>query len=480
MRWAELASLQKSLASRNSAAAASIDSFEFSKLSGVADASLEPTSGFISICGGTGTGKTAVLETIYYSLSSDDDPLPPSMDRISGTSFAASASYLNNVYQRSGTVDDIAERGEGYPPGVRLVTLDVRTSFIQRSFLDNDVEVLKEGVSSTQLDSPTVNALSLVCRKSYNSILYYEVEVEDGIYVPYFEIDESGLIYDSRSMSTGELSAFYLAWSCLVANAYGFLLVEEPEAYLPPQSHRAIIGLLAKFALAKRLAVVVTSHSVSIVSEVPDSGIISLRRDGAISTIIAAGEDRQRALKRLGLSPETRAIVLVEDSMAGAMLSEIISHAQMADYTRFEILIEPDGASAIIKNLEKFTANASSVRLFGALDGDQRSNRDKAKLKYPAILLPFEKQMETEILTTILSNIELFGEKSGRTADSIRDALSMSAGQDDHDRFRAVVAHLGMNEQQAVRISIDIWKDGRSEHYTSIERFVAELTELLK
>src|SRR5687768_8799100 len=79
VKLAKLNDLRRALEQRNPNAVPCIRSLAFSQLPGFADASIEPNASFLAICGGTGVGKTALLELIYTALAPipETDPTRP-------------------------------------------------------------------------------------------------------------------------------------------------------------------------------------------------------------------------------------------------------------------------------------------------------------------------------------------------------------------------------------------------------------------
>lgn len=76
MRLAELQKVKLDLSKRTREAASLIELVEIRDLPGFVDAALQPDTGFLVICGGTGVGKTALLDLLYCGLRSEDNPAP--------------------------------------------------------------------------------------------------------------------------------------------------------------------------------------------------------------------------------------------------------------------------------------------------------------------------------------------------------------------------------------------------------------------
>lgn len=480
MRLAELAALQEKLASRHPNAAPRIKKISLQGLPGVRDLDLRLDTGFLAICGGTGTGKSALIEAIYSSVKGEDDPQAFAAKRLEGTAYEIVVDTPDARFVRSGTLGGQDEAQDDYKPGARLVSLADRTSTLQQAFSELDLNVIKDGVSPVEMNDADREALSLVCGKHYQSVIYYELEIREGITAPFFEVVESpAMAYNSSTMSTGELSAFYLCWACLNAEAFGLLFVEEPEAFLPPASHRALVGLLGKHAIAKRLGLIITTHSTTVASEVPETSLVSLRRANSQSEPLV-GDVRARVLRRLGLVPPKRCVAIVEDRLAAQVLNEIISIGALDDYAQFEIIVEVDGASAIISALEKMPKDVLSILLLGVLDGDQAEELAASKVRYPTVLLPFDVQMEGVLIHALRHKLDELPSLIGRDIETIRDALAQHEGEDDHDRFRAIAGTLRVEDSALARIALRFWMESAEKNATAVRTLVATLIEQLK
>lgn len=445
MRLAELNKLREDLSSRHKAAAPSIESFRIKNLSGFADCVINPKGGFLVICGGTGVGKTTLLELLYSSLRGEDDPAPRNMSRLSGAFAEVNVAFPAEMKGNYRGIFTLDQAPAGVQTGVRFVGLEARTAEIQFALADEDFDVLKEGAGRKFFDRSLVDLVSLVCSKSYDRISFYETEIGDRN-VPIFEVEMDGLIYNSNSMATGELSVFYLAWVISTAPPYSILIIEEPEAHLPPLSHFAIFGLLARYTLKLKLCLVISTHSPTIASEVPDRSLVSIRRAGRQSILPVGIESKTKILARLGLQPRRQAVLFVEDNLARDVLYELIAEHEINSACFVEIHVCINGAGEIKTRLENIPSGLTSISFVGVLDGDMRQKSASWKTANPIVFLPFVKEMEVEFLDSAESSLANFAKRIGRKVDNLEYSLSSTQGQNYHDRYKNVSYKLRMDE----------------------------------
>lgn len=486
MRLAKLDDLCKSLKKRNNAPR--LARFKFSNLPGFGDTTLEPDKSFLAICGGTGVGKTAMLEVLHSAL----EPLTAGVGPKKGARFAAATVDViiangEDKYEVARTIADEPDADhDGWQPGVHLIRLETRTSYLPNHLSDANVALLKEGVEPSQLDKITIEIVRDACRKPYTAINVWEVEPEGGRTVPFFEVTLEGVAYDNRMMATGELSVLYLAWVLKAAVANAIILIEEPEAHLPPSSHAAVFALIANAALHKNLCVILTTHSSTIAEHVPDDCLVSVKSSGITSTLPQTAESKSRVLSRLGLRPKINACFFVEDALAQNVLTEILAAYDFGLVCNVEVVVAKSadkkgqgaGDGAIKKSIESLPDGIKTVRFVGAVDGDAKEGTKNWKCKDRLVFLPFAAAMEIELVQALEADIIKGAQALRRSVDSLSDALEATRGKDHHDRFKEIAAALGLGEPELTRGALDRWREGAGKS-TGVSRFAIEVARLL-
>ncbi len=476
MRIAELGRIRNALAKRHKDSAPAIESLELKGLPGFIDSKLNLGLGFLAICGGTGVGKTAFLELVYSALCATGDPAPRNTDRLSGCTISLAITCLGQSFTVNYTVEDQSEAvRSGYPHGARLISLEGRTILIQQNAASQDYGVVTEGLDFIEVDRKTRSTLSLICMKSYTAARYREIEV-GSIFFPFFEVEAEGIRYDSRSMATGELSAFYIAWACLTAEPYGMILIEEPEAYLPAHSHSAIFGLVASFSLSKHLGIIFTTHSPSIAMEVPDQFIFPIRRANGKSLFPVGRESKVRTLGRLGMGPSRNVIFFVEDKLGERVLGELLGMFDFASVAKVEIVIITDGAGGVKKTLGGIPGTIGSCTFIGIIDGDMRAEAASWQSKHPIVFLPFVQAMETELLEVSTLRKSRVARELNRSEDLIDDSLERSTGKDLHDRFNFVAESLNVPEEILIKACFNSWLM-TSSNRRAAQTFIKEVSK---
>jgi hypothetical protein len=480
VRLARLGDLRRALEKRNLASAPRLKRLKFSNLPGFDDSLIEPNTGFVGICGGTGVGKTAILELVCAALEPHEEGVELEVrSRLGTAQVDITIETSNGEYQSSTSPGEKPQSDRVGYPDFELARLETRTSYLKDFLNEGDLEVLKEGVDPYSLEEATVDIISGICRKPYKEIRIYEIEIDSGEFAPFFQVTLPEISYDSRSMATGELSVLYLAWVLRTSNPNSIILIEEPEAHLPPSSHAAVFALIADAALRGNLCVIITTHSPTIAEHIPHSGLVSIKTTGLRSSIPRKKEARMRVLSRLGLRPKIGACLFVEDAVAAVTLREILAWFEFHIVCTIEVVNLQKGDGAVKNAVESLPATVTSIRFAGVLDGDAKTAAKKWKCKDSLAFLPFDKAIEQELLSALESAPEKSAESLGRPHDALEDALETTLGQDHHDRFKAIANQLTMAPEELVRGALDRWKK-KPGRRTKVNRFAIELARLLK
>jgi hypothetical protein len=473
----------RALAKRGADQAPCLEEFSFTNLPGFTDGAVRPEAGFVAICGGTGSGKSALLGLLNLALSpSSRDQDTANYARLGQASMRVKVSspggkLFEQIHDRT---KQEAELGDDYEPGVTFVDLVRRTSEIRSYFFQNDVEVAKEGKAPFAFGEDTLSLISQACRRSYRSAIGYEVEInENDEVLPFFEVDDGWASYDSRSMASAELSVFYLAWILHRAEPLSIVLIEEPETYLPPSSHPLVFSLISHAAVTKRLAVIITTHSPYVASNSPAKSLVSIRRAGGKSVVPATAESRAKVLSRLGLTPQVSAILFVEDQLAARVLNEIIEIFELRSVCNVEVVPTSDGHGGIKKALEAIPKTVRSVSFVGVIDGDAEAETEKWAKGFDIIYLPFRQYMENELIEAAQKHPVKFAEEVGRSVTRVEDALAGTQGLEGHDRFVFLGDMLGKTEDQFSAIACQRWMK-EIKNRTATKKFVRDLSGILK
>ena len=193
-----------------------------------------------------------------------------------------------------------------------------------------DFEDMKAEFEILGPDSDRRDDVQQIIGREYESIDWYALEVEpedkdvaerfrwggEQSLLPYFEAKYRGLDYTSRDMGLGEFSIHFLFW---ILEQYRdvedlTLLLDEPDAYLPPIGASGLVTRLLKICLDRNWQVILTTHSSEIISQAVDEGafvLLQLDTDGDGTAVHS--KDDPTVADMLLEQPPFRHVLFVED-----------------------------------------------------------------------------------------------------------------------------------------------------------------------
>jgi len=243
------------------------------------------------IFGLNGTGKTRLLSSLSDSM--DGSPI---------VSMYALANYLLHDFGKRDDIDDL--RDENGP------------------------------LSDDKVMSAAVGDL---VRRDYESITWHVVSIVDSPFldvvgedvVPIFSARHKGIDYDFRNMGLGELSAHLLMWIL----SYGkdtqkpALLLDEPEAFLPPPSRTVLLAHLLETCITGGRPLVIASHSMELIQPALDANAAIMLTDMApqVSSVLGPSPElAERVAGVYGRTQEVDRIFFLEDEAAFMLWQEMI------------------------------------------------------------------------------------------------------------------------------------------------------------
>ncbi|MEJ6789525.1 AAA family ATPase [Brevundimonas sp. BR2-1] len=193
----------------------------------------------------------------------------------------------------------------------------------------------------------------------------------------------SGAAYTGFDMGGGESSVIVLLSRLQAIPVGGLVVIEEIELGLHAEAQIRLIEILLGFCADRRLQIICTTHSETIIDAVPRRARILLRRNGQehealdnVSTRFAIHEMAGRAQPELLVYTEdTFASVIVEEAIAGphrtrVSIRDVGSNATLARQSIAHLRMNPQ-----IKALSVFDGDCTEAQVNGWLR-DERAERE--------------------------------------------------------------------------------------------------------
>lgn len=334
---------------------------------------------------------------------------------------------------------------------------------------------LLEAVGSRTWDDGQVSLAAWALGRTYQDIRVFEIEDTnlDDEYLPFFEVASHGVEYSSFDMGLGELALLTLLWRLWRVQSRTVVFLEEPETYLSSTTSAAVMDVLAELIEERGLYGVVTTHSSTVIENVPlDSLRLVERRDGRI--MVSKVGSRFEIQRHLGLRNVRTSVILVEDVVAKLVLEEMLGALGSEIPLLCSILSVQDGVTDVTTIVSRFP-QADRVVVVGVVDGDQTISAAPRLAKLPGHVSPEELLSEWIVDRTVE-----FASAIGREESRLNRAIGEAEGYDPHDFFGALAENLGGSRESFIRSAVRVWMedDANRKIAKSLDEEIAAMLEV--
>jgi AAA domain, putative AbiEii toxin, Type IV TA system len=324
-----------------------------------------------------------------------------------------------------------------------------------------------------QLDHDELQLLSFILNKKYDAAAIYEIDdYQEEDPFPIITVIESGVPYDIRTMSLGEISVFTIFWNLHRAQKNSLVLLEEPETFLSPVSQGAFLDYLASICVQKQLTLVLTTHSPQMFSRLSKDQVrFSYRTD--VGAALADDSQFDTMRHAVGISSPVDRIILVEDRAAREFVMNVLRKMDHSFLLRSEV-IDVGGMGKINSICETFPGGIKSFSMIGLYDGDVRAEVLALKPSWETVFLPGEEPIEVMFQQIIEIDPAFVAARLGRSVGDLEVILAKIRGLDHHDWFEEFVKELHVSYPELMSVCFDYWKsDARNE--ADVDNFLVDL-----
>ena len=297
--------------------------------------------------------------------------------------------------------------------------------------------------------------------------VYQRVEVtniEEGYeefnIIPFFTVEVDGAQYDSRNMGLGELSLFYFCWLFTYmskASNEKFLLVEEPESFLPPSTQEKLSNVFAMIASVQGIPLFVSTHSEHILKRVPRTHVQVMKR--SISGVRCFNaSDSNEPLKLLGLQAPKIGVLLFEDVVAGIFIRALL-RPSLKFVTDSFYYHNSTSDGDILEDLKRFPSRLECFNFIGVFDGDCRGRIEKNVAKGAKYCFLPQNKAPEELLIDLVVNYDAdeLAKKLQISNVDLLGAIDSAAGSNHHDYFYIFSRAIDKDYNVIVTKICDIW-----------------------
>jgi energy-coupling factor transporter ATP-binding protein EcfA2 len=271
----------------------------------------------------------------------------------------------------------------------------------------NDIPEMEEETGPLTLNADVVSHVRRIVGREYDDIQWFALDLapsdeDDGTFlwasdqslVPHFRATYKGLEYSTLDMGLGELSVHVLFW---VLEQYRdvpgvTLLLDEPDAYLPPIGSERILARLQDVCLRRNWDLVVSTHSEEMIrTACANNGLLLLRRgDRSVIESARSWVDGSEIAAELLSEPPVDLVLFCEDESAAALARSLL-RAGAEDRGRSVTVVWNNGhgyLTALSQHLPRYPR--MKVKFGLVFDGDQRGHGGKSDQSsgWQSIFLP--------------------------------------------------------------------------------------------
>ncbi|EPR2260992.1 AAA family ATPase [Yersinia enterocolitica] len=184
-------------------------------------------------------------------------------------------------------------------------------------------------------------------------------------------IFDRGIKYSEAYAGSGELSVVSIVIKLLSCKDYSLVLLDEPETSLHPGAQKELLKFILHLIIIKKLQVIVSTHSMDLIEDIPYDAIKVLEDNGENKTRIINSCSPHVALHRLGKSTISKRRIYVEDIMAKNVIDRAMKILDKGDADTFEVMVAEGGSESILVYQIPVLIQAG-LNSFVYLDGDKK------------------------------------------------------------------------------------------------------------
>ncbi|QII09437.1 hypothetical protein KsCSTR_00580 [Candidatus Kuenenia stuttgartiensis] len=247
--------------------------------------------------------------------------------------------------------------------------------FLRRIVDGHNVVINRYGENKNELlktfSAAELQHISFILGKKYVSGKFVEHKLfEEWGYSVIFET--SSYSYSEAFAGSGEIAVVRLVLEVLGAKQYSLVLLDEPEVSLHPGAQKRLKHFLLEETRKKQLQVVISTHSPSIIEDLPSNAIKVFSQLPSGKFNVRNGITPGEAFYHLEQTNLARKTLIVEDLLSKEIINGVLKEMGDATASLFQINFYTGGASVIKNHFINVYSHANETNKFIVFDGDQK------------------------------------------------------------------------------------------------------------
>ena len=320
-----------------------LNKLHITELKGLKNLDIEFTKNLTAIMGVNGVGKSTILHALACVFSPVDNGedykfnffFTPTPDA-SWQNSCFSITYFDEIKQKE-IVREYKKNSNRWSPkystrpqrDVFYIGIDSCLPEIERERQTSYIDYLTK-TSDDKLSARIVKDASFILNKDYKELTDHTTKRKKlfGVRI------HSGIIYSSLSMGAGEQRVLKILSLVSHAAPYSMILIDELDLLLHASALVNLLRVLDEMAKRKNLQIIFTTHSL-LVQELTDIVDIKYLRNTKEKTFVynAITPD---IVYDLSQKSEHRLNIYVEDDLASAVVSKVLSEMKLLRHSRIQ------------------------------------------------------------------------------------------------------------------------------------------------
>lgn len=216
-----------------------------------------------------------------------------------------------------------------------------------------------------------LNKISFILGKKYISgkIVKHKLFEEWGYSVIF---ETSSYSYSEAFAGSGEMAVVRLVLEVMGAKKYSLVLLDEPEVSLHPGAQKRLKHFLLEETRSNQLQVVISTHSPSIIEDLPSNAIKVFSQLPSGKFNVRNGITPDEAFYHLEQTNPAKKTLIIEDLLSREIINGVLKEMGEATASLFQVNYYSGGASVMKNHFINVYSNANEINKFIIFDGDQR------------------------------------------------------------------------------------------------------------
>lgn len=304
-----------------------------------------------------------------------------------------------------------------------------KSSFLSRALNDNNY-IAKAPRSGKDLNKP-VESLTPNELKSISYILGREYTEALSVFHSFFRNEGYSVLfktahakYSEAFAGSGEMAVVRLVQEVLKAPDYSLIILDEPEVSLHPGAQERLTNFLLEEIKKKKHQIVITSHSPSIIKNLPKESIkVLYQNPNSGRFLVKENLFPEEAFFHIEFSNDNKKKIYFEDKLAQKIFQEVLKSLGEEKDALFHLNYNPGGCSVMNSEFITVYCRENNSKEFIVFDGDQKHANPIDWRTIPSVKLTVD-NLKKQTLTLTGSEID-FSVDGGRNGGNQEQKIEL-------------------------------------------------------